>query len=233
MKLIRIIAAALIAVMLTGACALADVVTTGNVNLRSGPGVSYSIITTIPKDTRLTYLGEECGGDGIADWYHVDYTGLQGWVSAKYAVYEPESEPIVIIPGASEVPTEMKAMEVAPFWGQGLAASAQYIGLNGYQETLGRVPKKYFDAYLTVAGNDKVELIALHGGAYTVFGVSIGMDISRAAVALDSAGMDYVTVENGNIVFAHTGANGEYDSEMILKVVNNSVISIEWAQIER
>lgn len=50
------------------------------VNIRSGPGLNYSIITTLPRDTVLSFLGEASG------WYKVQLKdGRQGWVSASYA----------------------------------------------------------------------------------------------------------------------------------------------------
>lgn len=50
------------------------------VNIRSGPGLDYSIITTLPRDTVLSFLGEAPG------WYKVQLKdGRQGWVSASYA----------------------------------------------------------------------------------------------------------------------------------------------------
>ncbi|GEA17465.1 N-acetylmuramoyl-L-alanine amidase [Moorella sp. E306M] len=50
------------------------------VNIRSGPGLDYSIIDVLPRGTVLRKLGE------MPDWYKVQLNdGRQGWVAAAYA----------------------------------------------------------------------------------------------------------------------------------------------------
>ncbi len=65
--------------------ATADSVHTGtlntdgaSLNLRSGPGTSYSKVVSIPADAALTITGEENG------WYKTSYNGQAGYVSADY-----------------------------------------------------------------------------------------------------------------------------------------------------
>lgn len=56
-------------------------VNTGNLNVRSGPGVSYSILTTIARGTIVTLLGR----NNAATWAQVlTPTGINGWVNASY-----------------------------------------------------------------------------------------------------------------------------------------------------
>lgn len=50
-------------------------VTTGKVNLRSGPGTNKSVITTMAKGASVTILGSD------GDWYYVDYNGQKGYAS--------------------------------------------------------------------------------------------------------------------------------------------------------
>lgn len=45
-------------------------------HLREGPGLSYSIVTTLKKNERLTYIESE------GDWYHVQVEDLEGWVAS-------------------------------------------------------------------------------------------------------------------------------------------------------
>ena len=58
----------------------AQLVTTGNVNMRSGPGTSYDVITTLQEGTKLTYGGQISG-----NWYKVWYGSRTGWVHRDYA----------------------------------------------------------------------------------------------------------------------------------------------------
>ena len=51
-----------------------------NVNLRAGPGTSYSIITTIPEGSFLRILG--CT-DGY-EWCGVDFRGSEGYSAGRY-----------------------------------------------------------------------------------------------------------------------------------------------------
>jgi hypothetical protein len=55
-------------------------VTTADVNLRSGPGTSYGILEVVPSGSTVTLLAAtEDGG-----FYNVDYQGQDGWCSASY-----------------------------------------------------------------------------------------------------------------------------------------------------
>ena len=58
--------------------------TTGSVNLRTGAGLDYNDLCSIPKGTTLTFDETRVDGRGVA-WYHVSYDGMSGWVSSKYA----------------------------------------------------------------------------------------------------------------------------------------------------
>lgn len=52
--------------------------TTDNLNLRTGPGTNYSIVTNIPKGTVIDYYSESNG------WAKVKYSGKYGYVSTAY-----------------------------------------------------------------------------------------------------------------------------------------------------
>ncbi|MBB3146062.1 uncharacterized protein YraI [Phyllobacterium trifolii] len=61
------------------ASALADVgYTTGNVNLRTGPGTRYARVGTLSEGTRINVLGCQ------PSWCHVATQGVRGWLSANY-----------------------------------------------------------------------------------------------------------------------------------------------------
>ena len=52
--------------------------TTGNLNMRKGPGKKYKVIKTIPKGKNVTYKGKK------GTWYKVSYSGKTGYVSKSY-----------------------------------------------------------------------------------------------------------------------------------------------------
>jgi len=61
----------------SGASAQEIAQVTGNVNMRTGPGTGYGIITTIPAGAQVELFG--CPG-----WCQVAYAGREGWVSSNY-----------------------------------------------------------------------------------------------------------------------------------------------------
>ena len=58
--------------------------TTSKVNLRSGPGLDYAILTDIAAGRELPYLGStQIDERGVA-WYYVQSASYDGWVSSVY-----------------------------------------------------------------------------------------------------------------------------------------------------
>lgn len=56
-----------------------DKYVTANLNLRNGPGTKYSVLTVIPRGTRVT-IDEDCD----CKWVPVEYNGRIGYISTKY-----------------------------------------------------------------------------------------------------------------------------------------------------
>ncbi len=57
------------------------IIITGNsVNVRSGNGTGYKVLTVVSKGQKLISVGASYNG-----WYAVEYNGAVGWVSGKYA----------------------------------------------------------------------------------------------------------------------------------------------------
>ena len=83
-RFLRTAALALAMALLCG-IALAEVRTTASVNLRSGPGLSYAIVTSFPEGKSLTYLGESSVDDRGVTWYKVSSGKNTGWISSRYA----------------------------------------------------------------------------------------------------------------------------------------------------
>ena len=62
----------------TPAFASAQVITTTTINMRNGPGMSYSIVGVIPNDTMLQVLNQ------VRSWYEVRYNDASGYISKNY-----------------------------------------------------------------------------------------------------------------------------------------------------
>ena len=56
-----------------------------NVNIRTGPGASFSDIADLPIDETAIVLGRNAS----STWWQINFNGIVGWVSAQYAVIQP------------------------------------------------------------------------------------------------------------------------------------------------
>lgn len=65
--------------------------TTANLNLRSGPGTTYGVITVVPSGTILAHMGKVSNG-----YYEVGYGHTYGWVSGAYLVPAGTTDPVII-----------------------------------------------------------------------------------------------------------------------------------------
>ena len=55
---------------------------TGDVNMRQGPGTGYYTVGAIPRCASFTVYAENRG------WYQVSWRGVVGWVSGRYVAYD-------------------------------------------------------------------------------------------------------------------------------------------------
>lgn len=69
------------------------VVNTAHLNIRTGPGVSHSIITDVPGGTVLKVLGLS-GGRG---WYLVEGSFGQGWLNNHYTVFRGDFSQVRVV----------------------------------------------------------------------------------------------------------------------------------------
>lgn len=69
-----------------------EVATSGqNLNLRSGPGTNYSVVTSLASGTRMTVIGgPKSAGDYI--WWEIEGLGVSGWVAGAFL--QPANEQI-------------------------------------------------------------------------------------------------------------------------------------------
>jgi len=61
--------------------------TTGQVNVRKGPGLDYTSIGTLAKGTIVSYLGSTKKDDRGVAWYKINYNGIAAWISSKYSKF--------------------------------------------------------------------------------------------------------------------------------------------------
>lgn len=59
------------------------IVTSDECNLRSGPGLDYSIKEPLEKGDKATYLDSKKKDDRGVVWYKVKYDDMKGWVSSN------------------------------------------------------------------------------------------------------------------------------------------------------
>ena len=83
-KHMMMILALALAALLGCGCGLADVRTVANVNVRSGPGLDYDIVTSCTAGKALDYMDQSQADDRDVIWYRVSIGNKTGWVSSKY-----------------------------------------------------------------------------------------------------------------------------------------------------
>lgn len=63
--------------------------TTGDVNMRSGPGTGYRVVAKLPKGARVAVIGAPRRAGGY-DWYPVEVNGTgTGWIAGKFLSITP------------------------------------------------------------------------------------------------------------------------------------------------
>lgn len=99
------LACLLVFLQLFSACAAADsnpygnwLRTTGSVNVRSGPGLSYSSLGTLSKGVYASYRGQYSYDARGVCWYLIDFEGAFGWISSKYSTLESAAPKPVPVP---------------------------------------------------------------------------------------------------------------------------------------
>ena len=188
-KLTALILAALLAL---SAAALADTVTTtASVNLRSGPGRQYAIVTAIGAGRSLAYLGQTIADERGVDWYHAELDGKVGWVSSKYAELRKDSSARGYVPGSG--------IDLTAYYWKDLASSAAALGLDTFRRVESEAPLQYSGKGVTLSGNDLVEDICVVAPGYSVLGVSVGMTMLEARSLLTAAGLDVITASDSSI----------------------------------
>lgn len=61
------------------------VISGGKCNIRSGPSLNYEILSSLNEGREVRYLGKSSTDSRGVIWYNIEFQGIQGWVSSKYA----------------------------------------------------------------------------------------------------------------------------------------------------
>lgn len=111
---IRVLAA-IAALVLVSVAALAEVHTTGNVWLRSGPGLDYESLSILSSGKTFEYLGESSVDERGVAWYKITAGEKTGWVSSRYSELVGESaeaeEDTEDEPAPTEAPASQNALD--------------------------------------------------------------------------------------------------------------------------
>ena len=226
------------ALMLLCAAASAEVRTTGNVNLRTGPGLSYNVVDSVGSGTEMEYLGETFQDNRGVDWYKVCFKGMEVWVSSRYSTLIEET---TFMTPASLKPTlppvvnlNVEVEEVSGYYVKPLEEAAAEVGLVNYQEVSSEAPYQYSNDSLILGGWGSVEYIELTGPGYSLFGVQVGMKIEYAKALMLQAGLELYMERSDVVVFEHRADENSiidiegYDSCINVWVQGGVVTSLDW-----
>ena len=211
-------------------CAFAEVYTTGNVNLRKGPGLIYDTMGSVPEGTELEYLGAVSTDERGVDWYKVEYKGKAAWISSKYSVVR--GEPIWKLDAND---SHADAVELSGYFMQDLSWSANEAGLTEFHVVNSEAPNQYYNDAAVLGGYDRVEYIGLTGRDYCVFGVRLGMEVEEARSILTQAGLVLYDDFRDTLVFLHPSNEysydwvGDYDSSINLYCMDGVIMDLSWS----
>lgn len=227
---IKSVLALLLTLVLIAGMALAEVRTTGNVNLRTGPGLDFEIVGSVAPDAELVYLGETRTDSRGVDWYLVEFKGGESWISSRYSELSGEEVPVASV---SEMDGEW--VELSGYYLCDLVDAAERLGLTDYAEMDSEAPYSYSNGALVLAGYDLVEHMSLEGAGYTLFGAACGMSVSEARERLSEAGLALYCENPNLVVFEHpAGGNSIYDANGFDSCINlecrdGAVVRMDWS----
>lgn len=176
--------------------------TTDNLNFRTGPSTSYSIISTIPKGTVVDYYSESNG------WAKIKYSGKDGYVSTAYLTTDTSSNNNLTT-GVESMTATGKVVKTSDF----LNVRSQP---NTNSSILGKV---YLSNTISITGRDKAT------GWYRInFNGSVGY-VSDYYIELvnstTSSTTKKITTTNVNL---RSGAGTNYS--IIKSITSNTIVEV-------
>lgn len=168
--------------------------TTGDVNLRIGPGLGYAVLKAVKKDVDVGGLVETAVDERGVVWYGVSLPGGQGWVSSKFAAafvgnidYSAARMPFVTSLNPSEYYMLDGGMELANYYLCSMDVVNEALGLDGLVD--GDGGREASSWAVRIGGDEYVEEMELFAGGYSIYGVTLNMHIDEAVRMLESAGL--------------------------------------------
>ena len=111
-SVIRVVAVTA-ALMLMQGFAQAEVKTTGDVWLRTGPGLDYESVAILKTGKTYEYLGETSVDERGVAWYKITVGDKTGWVSSRYSELIGEAAGAEADEAAEPEPTQAPASQSA------------------------------------------------------------------------------------------------------------------------
>ena len=94
------------------------------------------------------------------------------------------------LPTAMPAQAVPEAVELSPWYLANLEEAAAALSLGNFKEDADSdTPLMYFNEVLLISGRKTVEHFRVTGEGYSIFGVSVGMDMDSAAAAMTAAGL--------------------------------------------
>jgi uncharacterized protein YraI len=90
----------------------ADGYTTGNVNLRAGPDISYPLIETIPAGAPLGVQGCTSGWE----WCDVIFQGNRGWVAGNFIQYDYNNQYVLVPQYGAQIGIPIVSFAISTYW---------------------------------------------------------------------------------------------------------------------
>lgn len=224
----RFFCLAMIAMMLMST-ACAQILTTGSVNVRSGPGLDYEAIGIIEKGQVLLWLEDVEEDYRGVEWYHIGYKNLDGWVSSKYAKS--------LVGEAAEVSVKeiRKYKEAAVWYDKELAQAARNLELDyKFVYDPSEIPVRYYNEALMIAGYEDVRCMRLYGKGYSIYGAAVGMKIEEACVKLEESGLELYREDECCVDYQRPTPEGsdrdyaDYDSIIHVNYKDGIVYELDW-----
>ena len=204
-KRIAILLALLLALTSVPALAAGQVHTTASVNLREGPGLGYAKVDAVKPGTTLEYLDETSTDERGVDWYLVAYGDLALWISSRYSYVEEAAD----VDDGNDAPVgydgeldEDAVIEVSGWYLDDLIEVADALGATDFMEINSEIPNQYSNGSVVVAGDEIAEYFGIYGEGYSMFGVTVGMDIEEARQKLTEAGLT-LYADSASVTFLH------------------------------
>lgn len=118
-SVIRVVAVTA-ALMLMQGFAQAEVKTTGDVWLRTGPGLDYESVAILKTGKTYEYLGESSVDERGVTWYRITVGDKTGWVSSRYSelIGEAAGADEAAEPAPTEAPASQSALDAGILFSQ-------------------------------------------------------------------------------------------------------------------